>query len=167
MKPSLLLTALFAATVCTAGRPACTGVAGSTGHCLQQATLNGGGATSVSPVGTTFRLTASLGQESAIGVSAAANHVLQSGFWSYYGSGLVPVVLMVHKNSVTPADPELSWTGNNSPYSLYRLSGATGSACATLFNNLLTTQAPQTYTDAATPAEPLTCYSVLATAPGP
>ena len=163
----LTTTAALAAFAPAAGA-VCNGVASSASFCMQQTTLNGGGTTSVSPSGTNFRLTASIGQESVIGVSSSPNYVLQSGFWSYYGSGLVPVLLTVDKDVSPTYYPKLNWTGNNPNYSIYRLAGATSAAaCATVFSNLLTTQLPQTYTDSAPPAQPLTCYSVLATAPGP
>lgn len=166
MKTIRLVPALVALTVFAPSAFAvCNGVASSASYCMQQTTLNGGGTTSVSPTGTNFRLTASIGQESVIGVSSSPNYVLQSGFWSYYGSGLVPVLLTLNKNT---GNPRLNWTGNNPNYSIYRLAGTTSaSACSTVFANLLTTVTPQTYTDAASPAQPLTCYSVLATAPGP
>lgn len=156
--PFILLSgALFALS---AGA-ACPGaLSQSASYCLQQATINGGGAASTS---TSFRLTGSLAQESVIGVSASPNYVLQSGFWSYYGSGLVPVLLRVRKNGTTPANPDLSWTGNNSPYSVYRV----GNSCNAVFSNFLTSQTPLTYTDGAPLAAALSCYNVLATAPGP
>jgi hypothetical protein len=138
---------------------------GSASYVLQQSTLNGGGQAISSA---NFRMTASLTQESVIGVSSSPGHVLQSGFWSYYGAGLVPVLLLVHKNGATPADPDLSWSGNNAPYVIYRQFGASASsACGSVFGNLLTSQTPQFYTDTSPPASPLTCYNVLATAPGP
>ncbi len=162
--PALLTLAAFAPPALAA----CNGVAQSASFCMQQTTLNGGGTTSVSPTGSNFRLTASIGQESVIGVSASPNYVLQSGFWSYYGSGLVPVLLTLDKDAAPDYFPRLNWTGNNPNYSIYRLNGATSaSACATVFGNLLFTQLPRTYTDTAILAQPLTCYSVLATAPGP
>ena len=144
-----------------AARAACPGaLSESASYCLQQATLNGGGTLSTSA---SYRLTGSLAQESVIGVSASPNYVLQSGFWSYYGSGLVPVLLTVHKNGSNPANPDLGWTGNNAPYSVYRVA----SACSTIFSNFLTSQIPLTYTDTTPPASALVCYNVLATAPGP
>lgn len=164
LAPALLVLAGIAPMV----GAACNGVASSASFCMQQTTLNGGGTTSVSPTGTAFRLTASIGQESVIGVSSSPNYVLQSGFWSYYGSGLVPVLLTVAKDVSPTFYPKLNWTGNNPNYSVYRLGGATSSAaCSTVFSNLLTTVTPQTYTDAAPLAAALSCYSVLATAPGP
>jgi len=156
MTPALLVLLLFSACAPQYAQ------ASSANFRMQQSTFNGGGTTSVSPSGTNYRLTASLGQESVIGVSSSPNYIVQSGFWSYFGSGLVPVLLMVQKNGVIPADPDLSWSGNNPNYMIYRSAG-----CATVFSSLLTTVTPQSYTDAAPLAAPLVCYSVLATAPGP
>jgi len=129
---------------------------------LTQSTLNGGGQTSVSPAGSNFRLSGSLGQESTIGTSSSFGYVLQSGFWSWQGSGLVPVILTGVKNGTTPADPDLSWTGNNSPYSMYRATD-----CSAVASGYLLTQPGQTWTDTVPPAAQLVCYSVFATAPGP
>jgi hypothetical protein len=169
MKTLRLVPALLALTaIAPAASAACNGVASSASFCMQQTTLNGGGTTSVSPSGTNFRLTASLGQESVIGVSSSPSYVLQSGFWSYYGSGLVPVLLTVAKDVGPTFYPKLNWTGNNPNYSIYRLGGASSaSACSTVFASLYQTVTPQTLTDNAPLANPLTCYSVLATAPGP
>ena len=154
-------TATLALAAITLGASAtCNGVASSASYCMQQTTLNGGGGLSTSA---SYRMNASLGQESVIGVSSSPNYVLQSGFWSFQGSGLVPVLLTVHKNGTTPADPDLSWTGNNAPYAVYRQNAG----CTTVFANFLTSQTPQAYTDAAPPAGPLVCYNILATAPGP
>lgn len=130
---------------------------------LQQSTLNGGGTTSVSRTGHNFRMTGSLGQESTIGTSSSWSYVLQSGFWSFAGSGLVPVLLIVVKNPTTPGDPDLSWTGNNPDYMVYRATD-----CSAVFaGGPLVTQPGQTWTDSAPPAAALVCYDVLATAPGP
>lgn len=157
----VLLPILLVGLAGLSSRAACPGaLSQSTNYCLQQATINGGGTTSTSA---SYRLTGSLAQESVIGVSASPNYVLQSGFWSYYGSGLVPVLLMVNKNGSDPAHPDLSWTGNNAPYSVYRVNNA----CNSVFSNFLTSQNPLAYTDTNPPAGPLVCYSILATAPGP
>ena len=86
---------------------------------LVQSTANGGGTSSISTAGTAFRLTSSLGQESAIGTSSSFGFVLQSGFWSFQGSGFVPVLLAAHKNGTSSGQVDLSWTGNNPPYALY------------------------------------------------
>ena len=125
---------------------------------LQQSTANGGGETASSGG---FRLDASAGQESAIGTSSSPRFVLQSGFWSFGGSGLVPVLLMARKNGADPADVDLSWSGNNSPYDLY-----SATDCTDIHNHYLAQEGSNAYTDSPLPAD-LTCYSVLATAPGP
>lgn len=158
-----ITSALALAACALTASATCNGVASSASYCMQQTTLNGGGGTSVSPVGTNFRLSASIGQESVIGVSSSPNYVLQSGFWSYQGSGLVPVLLTLNKSASPNFYPVLNWTGNNSPYSVYRV----GNACNTVFANFLTSQTPQSYTETAGVAGPLTCYNILATAPGP
>jgi len=129
---------------------------------LQQWTFNGGGQTSVSPSGSAFRFTTSIGQESTIGTSSSFDYVVQAGFWSFLGSGLVPVILSGSKNLVQPANPDLSWTGNNPQYSIYRSTN-----CSNVFSTWLTSQSPTAWTDSAPPVSPLVCYNVLATAPGP
>lgn len=159
----LFSTALTLAAFALTASATCNGVASSASFCMQQTTLNGGGGTSVSPVGTNFRLSASIGQESVTGVSSSPNYVLQSGFWSFQGSGLVPVLLTLNKSASPNFYPVLNWTGNNSPYSVYRV----GNTCNTVFANFLTSQTPQSYTEITGVAGPLTCYNILATAPGP
>ncbi len=129
---------------------------------LAQSTLNGGGSVSASPSGTSYRLAASFGQESTIGTSSSFRYVLQSGFWSFQGSGLVPVILYVTKNGSAPANPDLSWTGNNPPYALYSTAG-----CSNVTSGFVTTTPLQAWTDTAPPLGVLDCYSVFATAPGP
>ena len=126
---------------------------------LKQATINGGGGVSVSPSGTAYRLAASIGQESSIGTSSSFGAVVQSGFWSFAGTGLVPILLTGREPA---ADPELSWSGNNPPYALYRSTN-----CAAVTSSFLTTTSSQLYTDTSSPAGSIVCYSVFATAPGP
>lgn len=127
----------------------------SNGYCLQQATLNTGGLPVLS---TSYRMNASLGQELTTGCSSAPHYVLESGFWSYYGSTLVPVVLTVTKAS---SNPKLDWSGNNAPYLIYRSTN-----CSQIFDSYLASTSAKTYTDTSPPPEVLTCYSLLATAPG-
>jgi len=134
------------------------GGAQSASYVLQQSTTNDGGETATS---TSYRLDASLGQEATIGTSSSPRYVLQSGFWSFVGSGLVPVVLQAEKNGTAPDDVDLTWSGNNSPYDIYA-----GTDCTDIFSHYLTQEAGNAYTDSPLPAG-LTCYSVLATAPGP
>src|SRR6185503_16852987 len=69
--------------------------------------------------GPTHRLSASLAQESTVGSSASPHFVVQSGFWSFLGTTMVPVLLSV---SHTPGDSEsvdLSWSGNQASYDIY------------------------------------------------
>lgn len=130
---------------------------------LSQSTRNGGGGTSVSPAGSAFRLTGSLGQESTIGTSSSVRYVVQSGFWSFVGSGLVPVLLTAEKNPGNPANPDLTWSGNGSYYSVYRDTG-----CSDLFaSGPLATETVKIWTDVAPPTSDLVCYGVLSSAPGP
>jgi len=127
----------------------------STSFCLQQFTMNMSGL----PVfGSTLVLNSSLGQELSTGCSSAPHYVLQSGFWGAYGSTLVPVVLSLTKSGV---DPQLDWSGNNSPYSIYRATD-----CSQIFNDFDTQTSAKEYVDTSPPPGALVCYNVLATAPG-
>ena len=142
--------------------PLPAGAQGSSAHyVLQQATFNTGGGTSVSPAGTAHRMSDSLGQESVSGCSSSFHYVLQSGFWSFVGSGLVPVVLMLAKDAGDPECPDLSWTGNNQYYFVYRSTSA-----ADTFWNLDHSQPGRTWTDGSPPEGLVVIYNVLATAPG-
>lgn len=109
-----------------------------------------------------FRLTASLGQELAIGTSAGPCCVLQSGFWSFTGSGLVPVLLTVASNPVTEGEVDLNWSGNNAAYDVY-----VGDDCGDVFGAFLLTTPANVVAGLATPSSPLVCFNVLAVAPGP
>lgn len=123
--------------------------------CLQQYTLDAAGLPVIS---TNYRLNASMGQELATGCSSTPHYVLQSGFWGAYGSTLVPVVLTLTKSGV---NPQLDWSGNNAPYSIYRASN-----CADTFNNYYAGTTAKTFTDTSPPPDNLICYDILATAPG-
>lgn len=151
--------ALVALLLCTPPRPLAAEVASSASFVLQQATLNGGGTTVSSP---SFAVASSAGQESAIGVSSSPHALLQSGFWSWSGTGLVPVLLTMRKNAGDPSHYDADWTGNAPPYLVYR-----STACADVFSAYLATSLPNDWTDVAPPPEALACYNVLATAPGP
>jgi hypothetical protein len=126
---------------------------------LTQSTVNGGGRESSSA---SRRAHDSAGQESSVGTSSSPHFVLQSGFWSFVGTGLVPVVLHVNRNVVVRTTPDLSWTGNNPPYAVYRTSG-----CSGVFSGFLSSEPTSDYTDGSSLASGLSCYNVLATAPGP
>jgi len=103
----------------------------------------------------------SLGQEMTVGCSSSYHYVLQSGFWGRYGSTLVPVILMVTRDMGDPDWPRLDWSGNNAPYSIYRAID-----CSQIFSGLYDSTGEKYYTDESPPSEDLTCYNILATAPG-
>ena len=131
----------------------------STNYRLKQSTVNTGGA-EVSSSG--YVLNGSAAQEVTIGASSSPRFVLQSGFWSFLGSSLVPVVLAVEKNVVTPGNVDLSWSGNNAPYDVYEAVD-----CANVFASPFDVTSSNNYDDITPPVASLVCYSILATAPGP
>ncbi|ANM31385.1 hypothetical protein ABI59_20120 [Acidobacteria bacterium Mor1] len=140
--------------------PAYASQSTSASFVLHQSTVNSGGDESASA---SFVLTGSVGQETAVGASSAGtSYVLQSGFWSFAGSGLVPVVLAVDRNDVTPENLDLNWSGNNPPYSIYR-----SADCGDVLSSLFDSTPANDYEDIAPLASSLECFNVLATAPGP
>ena len=102
------------------------------------------------------------GQSMTVGTSSAPHFVLQSGFFGYLGSGLVPVLLTVSRVTGQPGAVQLTWSGNNAPYQIYRATD-----CPNVFSWYLDSTPDNQYTDPAPPQADLVCYSVLATAPGP
>jgi hypothetical protein len=112
--------------------------------------------------GSRFRIEGSLGQAATIGTSSSPRYVLQSGLWGVLGSGLVPVLLTVDRNAVTPEHVDLNWSGNNAPYDVYQATD-----CSRVFAGFLDTTDANSYSDIPPPSEDLVCYSVLASAPGP
>jgi hypothetical protein len=124
---------------------------------LERLTVN---AAAVSAASASFSLRGSLGQESVVGAASSDQFALQTAFWSFAGSGLVPVVLSLGKNHVNPNWPDLLWSGNSAPYRLYRATN-----CADVFADLLTTQSARAYTDSSPPATRLICYNVLEQTP--
>ncbi|HET8948828.1 MAG TPA: hypothetical protein VFQ07_17750 [Candidatus Polarisedimenticolia bacterium] len=106
----------------------------------------------------------SLGQELVVGASSGPHFIIQSGFWSFLGSTVVPVVLAVNRNSVDPAAIDLTWSGNNAFYDVY---SSTNASCASLYGSVPSSTSANAFTDGAPPPAPLVCYSVLAVAPGP
>ena len=126
---------------------------------LEPTTLNGGGAPSTSA---SRRANGSMAQELVIGTSSAPHYVLQSGFWGFTGSGLVPVILSAQRTTGQPASVDLTWSGNNASYDVYR-----NVACASIFSGIFSSTSNNAYTDGAAPTSGLTCYNVLAFAPGP
>jgi hypothetical protein len=127
----------------------------SASYRLVRSTVNGSGGPSASA---SYRAAASLGQESVVATSASARYVVQSGFWSFLGTGLAPVTLHVNNTTGDPEDPILTWTGNGASYQIHRSAN-----CGNVLESFLANETGLTYTDTATPAQPLLCYSVLAT----
>jgi hypothetical protein len=126
---------------------------------LQPVTINGGGARAGSA---TSLADGSLGQELVVGASSSPHFVLQSGFWSFLGSTLVPVVLVASKIPAQAGAVDLTWSGNNAPYAVYRATN-----CASIFSGVFVTTSSNAYSDASAPTSGLACYNVLASAPGP
>jgi hypothetical protein len=132
----------------------------SNSYKLQQNTANSGGEPIVSA---SYRFDGSVGQESTVGTSSStsASFVLQSGFWSFAGSGLAPVTLTVNKNQIYLDHIDLFWTGNNAPYDIYQATD-----CTNVFSSFFDSTASNSYSDIAPVPVTLVCYSVLATSPG-
>ncbi len=126
---------------------------------LRPAVIDSAGGPSVSAG---HRLDGSLGQGAVVGSSASPHFIVQSGYWGIFGSTVTPVVLAANKTPSMEGAVDLSWSGNNASYDLYRAAG-----CATVFAGTFATSSNNAYTDASPPASPLTCYNVLAVAPGP
>jgi len=126
---------------------------------LQPVTMDAGGARGV---GATALADGSLGQALVVGASSAPHFIVQSGFWGFLGSTVVPVVLAANKVPAQTGAVGLSWSGNNASYDVYRAAN-----CATVFAGVFTSTSSNAYTDPTAPASGLTCYNVLAYAPGP
>jgi hypothetical protein len=126
---------------------------------LRPVTLDAAGGRGVSA---TKQANQSFGQELVVGTSASPHFVVQSGFWSFLGSTLVPVVLAANKTPAQAGSVDLGWSGNNASYNLYR-----NTNCASVFSSAFVATSNNTYTDSSAPTSGLTCYNVLAFAPGP
>jgi hypothetical protein len=134
--------------------------ASSASYRLQPMTINGGGAPATAP---NSRLNASIGQELAVGASSSPHFIVQSGFWSFVGSSVVPVVLLASRNIAQSTQVDLTWSGNNASYDIYRNTG-----CASVFSSVLASTSNRFYFDTTAPSlVQLVCYNVLALAPGP
>ena len=131
----------------------------STSYRLDPATLGAAGEPASSAG---YRLNATAAQPSAIGASSSFGYVLQSGFWGHVGSGLVPVVLQVERNAIDPERVDLSWSGNNAPYDIYATTD-----CVDVASGFFSTTSANAFDDLSTATPALTCFKVLATAPGP
>ncbi len=130
----------------------------SASYAIQRSSLSAGAEASAS---TSFVLTPTIGQELVIGTSASPRFVIQSGFWSWIGSGLVPVLLSVDRG-IDPEAVDLSWSGTNDPYEVFQATN-----CDAVFGAPLTTTVANLLDEVGTASGGLTCFNVLATAPGP
>ncbi len=157
---ALRLGGLLVLLAASAGLPApALAQSSSTSYVLQQSTAGAAGTTSESA---SYALVATAGQAAGVGASSSKHYVLQSGFWGFVGSGLVPVYLTVSRNAGDPAHVDLSWSGNNPPYDVYQATD-----CSDVFGSFFGSALGNAVTDIPAPASGLVCYSVLATAPGP
>jgi hypothetical protein len=161
MKPAAMKSVFTSALIlaCVAVALPARSQSQSAGYRLQPTTLNGGGAPGVSA---TKRANGSLGQEIAVGTSSAPHFIVQSGFWGFLGSTLVPVVLTANKIPAQAGAVDLTWSGNNTPFDLYR-----NTNCASVFSSVFVATSNNAYSDTVAPTAGLTCYNVLAYAPGP
>ena len=131
----------------------------SSSYVLHQSTASSTGGPSDS---SSFRLDGVAAQPVTIGVSSSPRFVVQSGLFSFVGSGLAPVVLSVDHTLGMTGQIDLAWTGSNPPYSIYE-----STDCIGIFDSLLATTTSNDQPGITPPAGSLVCYSVLATAPGP
>jgi len=126
---------------------------------LQPSTLSTAGRATA---GSAVLADGTLAQPSTVGASASLHFITESGYWSFLGSTIVPVVLMTSRHPGSPGAIDLAWSGNNAPYAIYRATDPAsiygGAALASTSNNA--------YDDAAPPAGSLVCYSVLTGPPG-
>ena len=129
-----------------------TAQSSSASYVLDQQTVNGGGDASTSP---SFRLVVSLGQGESVGASSAPGHVLQAGFWSFVGSGPVPIVLAVDQGQVSEEVAVLNWSGNEAPYEIYAATD-----CANVFDFFHATSAGNSQS-VLPPAAELVCFNVI------
>ena len=130
----------------------------SSSYRLQPVAIAGSGARGSSA---TKQADGSLGQSLA-GASSSPNFIIESGVWSFLGSTVVPVVLATNKVPAQAGSVDLTWSGNNGPYDVYRTSN-----CASVFSGVFATTSTNAYADLSSPVNGLTCYNVLAYAPGP
>lgn len=108
----------------------------------------------------TYRLDATAGQETVVEASSSESYVLQSGYWSFTGSPVVPLVLLLAKIPAAPGDVALTWSGNAAPYTIYR-----SADCSTISTGEIAVEGSLHYTDASPPVMPLLCYRVLPSVP--
>jgi hypothetical protein len=156
---SVVSSCALAAAVVLAGTMPASCQSDSASFRLTRSTNDSAGGASSSA---SFRQDGSLGQESCVGASASPHFVVQSGFWSFAGTGFVPVYLYARKTAPSPDRIELEWTGNNPPYTVYR-----SADCAGVFSSVFASAQSNLLPDPAPLPDRLSCYNVLATAPGP
>jgi len=125
----------------------------SPSYVLQRSMLDSAGQTAISPG---FKLKFSLGRDAAVGVSANQTFILQSGFWSFVGSGPVPIVLAVARNVSDESTCDLNWSGNDPPYEIYLARD-----CAAVFGSLYATSSDNSLSDVAPAAGGLSCFNVV------
>ena len=125
----------------------------SPSYVLQRSMLDSAGQTAISPG---FKLKFSLGRDAAVGVSANQTFILQSGFWSFVGSGPVPIVLAVDRVVTEDLVCDLRWSGNDPPYEIY-----VAQDCAAVFNSLYATSSDNSLPDVVPAVGGLTCFNVV------
>lgn len=145
MRPGFLSIAIFlmAAAWAQAGQPA------SPRFKLEQATLGG----SAAHASATIYRAGTTSSQAAIGASSSSRFVLQSGFWGHAGPGHVPIQLRVGKTAGTEVTIELSWSGYESLFDVYR-----SEDCASTLAHYFDSTVQNHYSDAVSPG--LHCYLV-------
>jgi hypothetical protein len=97
-----------------------------------------------------------------VGVSANETFILQSGFWSFVGSGPVPIVLAVDRELSEDLTCDLNWSGNDPPYEIYMAQD-----CAAVFQSLYATSSDNSMSDVLPAAGGLTCFNVVSMTSAP
>lgn len=121
--------------------------------------MNSAGATSDS---SSYQLTSSYAQTLSIDVSSSPTFILQAGFWSYLGSGPVPIVLAVDRAISNAELVDLEWSGNAPPYDIY-----VADDCAFVLDSLYGSSSDNFLLDVSPPAATLVCFKVVPSEPEP
>ena len=153
-QPLVLVSALLAIGFARAG--SCGDEPSSPSFLLRQSSVSTGGGAGSGSAG--FRLDSTAGQRGAVGASSSNLYVLRSGFWSFAGTGPVPILLAA---SGSGDSVSLAWTGNDPPFDVLR-----SVSCADLSSGWLISQSSKTFLDTAPPTGPLVCYAVRGQTPG-
>ncbi len=146
---------LLAAAALAAGPPVIGAQSQSEQYRLLASTLAAGGGTAAGPL---YRVTGTIGQETVIAPSSSAQNLVQSGFWCFLGTGIIPVILSVNQVPGSPDEVILEWSGNAALYEVDRTV-----VCRDVASGFLTQVIAKNYTDASPPEAPLVCYSVTGT----